>query len=110
MSEKPRERSGLGPPGRLWRLPAALTAVALTALGAVPFHGRFDSGTFARDTVAFVLALGTCSMLLGLGLGLWIAARVRSTPAVATAAAAALVAAAWWWLVYGPLLRPSLGG
>ena len=88
-----------------WRLAAALSTVALLALPAWPFLDRFASGTFARDTLAFVLAVGACSAFLGLGLGLWIAVRVRTTPALAAAVLSVLAALAWWGLVLGPMLR-----
>ena len=91
-------------PGKLWRLPAALSTVALLALPAWPFLERFASGTFGRDTLAFVLAVGACCAFLGLGLGLWIAVRVRTAPAFAAAALSVLAAVAWWWLVFSPLL------
>jgi hypothetical protein len=87
-----------------WRLPAALSTVALLALPASPSLDRFASGTFGRDTLAFVLAVGACGAFLGLGLGLWIAARVRTAPAFAAAGWAVLAALAWWWLVFRPIL------
>jgi len=88
-----------------WRLPAALSTLALLALTAWPPLDRFASGTFARETMAFVLALGACSMLLGFGLGLWIAVRVRTVSSLAAGAWSVLVALAWWWVVFGPLLE-----
>jgi len=115
-SQAAQERSGLLirragklDPERLWRLPATLSTLALLALSAWSFLDRFASGTFARETLAFVLALGACSMLLGLGLGLWIGVRFRSAPALAAGAWSVLVVLAWWWLVFGPLLRPPAG-
>ena len=92
---------------RPWRLPALLAAVALLALPAWPFLDRFPSGTFARDTLAFVLAVGSCAILLGLGLGLWIAVRLRTAPALAAGVWSVLVALAWWWWVFR--LRCSTG-
>jgi hypothetical protein len=94
---------------RLWRLPAVLSSLALLALPAWPFLVRYASGTFARDTLAFVLGVGSCAIFLGLGLGLWIAVRLRTTAALAAGAWSVLVALAWWWIVFGPLLRPSTG-
>jgi ABC-type proline/glycine betaine transport system permease subunit len=91
-------------------MPAALSSLALLALAAWPFLDRFPSGTPTRETLAFVLALGTCSMLLGLGLGIWIAARAPSASTIAAGGFSVLVALAWWWTVFGPLLRPSTGG
>jgi hypothetical protein len=91
-------------PERLWRLPAALSTLALLALGAWLFLDRFASGTFGRDTLAFVLAVGACSVFLGLGLGLWIAVRVRTTPALAAAVFSVVAALAWWRLVFEPML------
>jgi hypothetical protein len=96
-------------PERLWRLPALLSTAALLALSAWPFLDRFSSGTFARETLAFVLALGCCAIFLGLGLGLWLAVRLRSAPAIAAGAWSVLVALVWWWVVFEPLLRPSTG-
>jgi hypothetical protein len=49
-------------------------------------------------------------MLLGLGLGIWIAARAPSASTIAAGGFSVLVALAWWWTVFGPLLRPSTGG
>lgn len=90
---------------RPWRLPAALSTIALVSLTAWPWLDRYASGTFARDTLAFVLALGACCMLLGLGPGLWIAVRLRTVQALAAGAWSVLVAVAWWWVVFGPLLE-----
>jgi hypothetical protein len=94
-------------PERLWRLPAALSTLALLALSAWPFLDRFASGTPTRETLAFVLAVGSCAIFLGLGLGLWMAVRIRSTAALAAGAWSVLVALAWWWVVFGPLLGHS---
>jgi hypothetical protein len=91
-------------PERLWRLPAALSTLALLALSAWPFLDRFASGTPTRETLAFVLAVGSCAIFLGLGLGLWMAVRLRSPAALAAGAWSVLVALAWWWVVFGPLL------
>ena len=91
-------------PGRLWRLPAALSMVALLALPARLFLERFASGTFGRDTLAFVLAVGACCAFLGLGLGLWLGVRVRTALSFAAAALSVLTALAWWWLVFSPTL------
>jgi hypothetical protein len=98
------------PQEQLWRLPAVLSAVALVALAAWPVLDRFASGTLARETLAFVLAVGCCAIFLGLGLGLWIAVRLRTPAALVAGAWSVLVALAWWWLVVGPLLGPSTGG
>ncbi len=89
----------------LWRLPAVLSSVAVPALLCWPHLRDFPSGTFARETLATGLAAGTCCMLLGLGLGIWIAIRVRTGRALMAAAWSAVVAATWWWVVYEPLLR-----
>jgi hypothetical protein len=92
-----------------WRLPAALSTVALLALPAWPVLDRFPPGTLARETLVFVLAVGCCAIFLGLGLGLWIAVRLRTIACVAAAAWSVLVAWAWWWLVLGPMLHPPVG-
>ncbi len=96
--------------GTLWRLPAALSSIALLALLAWPILHDFPSGTATRQALASVLAVGACCMLLGLGLGLWIMIRVRKAAALAAAAGAVFVALVWWWVVFAPLLRPSTGG
>jgi hypothetical protein len=96
--------------GTLWRLPGALSSVALLTLLAWPILHDFPSGTATRQALASVLAVGACCMLLGLGLGLWIAVRVRTAPAFAAGGWSVFVALAWWWVVFAPLLRPSTGG
>jgi hypothetical protein len=107
---QPARRSGNAGPERPWRLPAALSTLALFALAAWPFLDRFAPGTATRQTLVFVLAVGCCAGFLGLGLGLWIAVRVRTVASVAAAAWSLLVAVAWWGVVFGPLLRPSSDG
>ena len=93
---------------RPWRLPAALSTLALLALPAWPLLDRFASGTFGRSTLAFVLAVGAGAIFLGLGLGLWIAVRLRTPAALAAGLWSALVALAWWGWVFGPMMgRPG---
>ena len=94
---------------RPWRLPAALSTLALLALPAWPFLDRFASGTFGRSTLAFILAVGVCAGLLGLGLGLWIAVRLRTPAALAAGLWSALVVLAWWGWVFGPMLGRAGG-
>jgi hypothetical protein len=95
-------------PRTLWRLPAGLSSVALATLLCWPFLPDAPSGSPAREALAAVLAVGTCCMLLGVGLGLWIAMRVRTRRTLMAAVWGVIVAAVWWWVVYGPLLSGSL--
>jgi hypothetical protein len=87
-----------------WRIVALLSTVAALALCAWPFLDEYASGTFARETLAFVLAVGACAMLLGLGLGLWLALRLRSRAALVAGVWSVLVALAWWLWVFGPMV------
>lgn len=87
-----------------WRLPAVLSLIALAALPLTPLLGRFETGGFARQTVAFFMAIGACSMFLAVGLGLWIALRVREGRAILVAAGAAVVGFLWLWLVFDRLI------
>ena len=92
----------------LWRLPAALSLFALGVLPLAPLISRYERGTFLRDGLAHLLALGVCGALLGLGLGVWIGLRTRRFPAAMAAIFSIAVAVLWWREVFVPLLQGAI--
>lgn len=81
--------------------------LSIIALGILPLSSLLNDtarGTWLREVLAAVLAVGVCAAILGLGLGLWLAVRIRRLTVAGTALFAAVVALAWWIRVFVPLI------
>ena len=92
-------------PGSLWRLPAGLSFFALVVLPFASIISGFEQGSFPRDGLATLLALGICAAMLGVGLSLWIALRVRRMSSFLAGAFSVAVAVVWWREVLSPMIQ-----
>jgi len=92
-------------PSTMWRLPAGLSLFAIVVLPFATFISGFERGSFLHGGLVFLLALGVCAAMLGFGLGLWIALRVRRLSSVLASAFSVAVAVLWWREVFLPMIQ-----
>lgn len=89
----------------VWRFPAVLSGIALAFLPFPLVIPEFERGSTIRSVLANLSAVGACSCILALGLGLWIGLRTRKWKAILTGFASMAVAILWWLLVFRPLIE-----